>query len=151
DHLEEFSGPLIPIHIAEEERIRREHAEYISHMEDNDYQREEIDIVTNTDDVLPPCFENDDSDGEVDAIEELHVDNSISNTEHELSDNEASDFDNPSIPRPPPEPPDEEFDFELDAGEEISIVMNIIVDFDCLKPRDEFDVSNDENDDYYSF
>nr|GFD60694.1 hypothetical protein [Tanacetum cinerariifolium] len=33
DHLEEFSGPLIPIHIAEEERIRREHAEYISRME----------------------------------------------------------------------------------------------------------------------
>nr|GFA12072.1 hypothetical protein [Tanacetum cinerariifolium] len=30
DHLE---GPLMPIHIAEEERIRREHAEYISRME----------------------------------------------------------------------------------------------------------------------
>nr|GEY39043.1 hypothetical protein [Tanacetum cinerariifolium] len=83
DHLEEFSRPLIPIHIAEEERIRREHAEYISRMEmlftinprphptvnantivesipsslipvqDNDSQREEIDIVTNTDDLLP--------------------------------------------------------------------------------------------------
>nr|GEU78562.1 hypothetical protein [Tanacetum cinerariifolium] len=33
DHLEEISGPLMPIHIAEEERIRREHAEYISLME----------------------------------------------------------------------------------------------------------------------
>nr|GEY76576.1 hypothetical protein [Tanacetum cinerariifolium] len=33
DHLEEFSAPLIPIYIAEEERIRREHAEYISRME----------------------------------------------------------------------------------------------------------------------
>nr|GEZ14732.1 reverse transcriptase domain-containing protein [Tanacetum cinerariifolium] len=84
DHLEEFSGPLIPIHIAEEERIRKEHAEYISRMEmlftinprphltvnanmnvesipsslipvqDNDSQWEEIDIVTNTDDLLPP-------------------------------------------------------------------------------------------------
>nr|GFA07903.1 hypothetical protein [Tanacetum cinerariifolium] len=128
DHLEEFFGPLIPIHIAEEERIRREHAEYISRMEmlftinprphptvnantivesipsslilvqDNDSQREEIDIVTNTD-VLPPGFENDDdSDGEIDAVEELHVDNSISNSENELSDNEESDFDNPSIP-----------------------------------------------------
>nr|GEU49571.1 uncharacterized mitochondrial protein AtMg00810-like [Tanacetum cinerariifolium] len=84
DHLEEFSGPLMPIHIAKEERIRREHVDYISLMErlitinpyprptvnanmivesfpsslipvqDNDSQREEIDIVTNTDELLPP-------------------------------------------------------------------------------------------------
>nr|GEV53111.1 hypothetical protein [Tanacetum cinerariifolium] len=128
DHLEEFSGPLIPIRIAEEERIRREHAEYISRMEmlftinprprptvnantivesipsslipvlDNDSQREEIDIVTNADELLPPGFENDDSDGEVDVVEELHIDNSISNSENELSNNEESDFDNPSFP-----------------------------------------------------
>nr|GFB59268.1 hypothetical protein [Tanacetum cinerariifolium] len=32
-NLEEFSGPLIPIHIVEEERIGREHAEYINRME----------------------------------------------------------------------------------------------------------------------
>nr|GFA30179.1 reverse transcriptase domain-containing protein [Tanacetum cinerariifolium] len=132
DYLDEFFGPLIPIHIAEEERIRREHAEYISRMEmlftinprphptmnanmiiesipssliliqDNESQREEIDIATNMDDLLPPGFENDDSDGEIDDVEELHVDNSISDSEHELSDNEASDIDNLSFPRPPP-------------------------------------------------
>nr|GEX99923.1 hypothetical protein [Tanacetum cinerariifolium] len=68
DHLEEISGPLMPIHIAEEERIRREHVEYISLIE-----REEIDIVTNTDELLPPCFENDDSEGEIDIVEELHA------------------------------------------------------------------------------
>nr|GEX90393.1 DNA-directed DNA polymerase [Tanacetum cinerariifolium] len=81
DNLDEFSEPLIPIHIAEEERIRREHAHYINHMEmlftidphphplvnsninveslpslpipfqDNDSQREEIDIITSMDDV----------------------------------------------------------------------------------------------------
>nr|GFA78070.1 reverse transcriptase domain-containing protein [Tanacetum cinerariifolium] len=33
DNLDEFSGPLIPIHIVEEERIRREHADYINRME----------------------------------------------------------------------------------------------------------------------
>nr|GEY65391.1 hypothetical protein [Tanacetum cinerariifolium] len=178
DYLEEFSRPLIPIHIAEEERIRREHAEYISRMEmlftinprphptvnanlivesipsslisiqDNDSQWEEIDIVTNTDELLPPGVENDDdSDGEVDTVDELHVDNSISNFENELSDNEASDFDNPSFLRPPLEPPDAEFD----SGEEILVVMNTIVKFECLDPRVEFDVSNDENDDYSSF
>nr|GEX67937.1 reverse transcriptase domain-containing protein [Tanacetum cinerariifolium] len=132
---------LMPIHIAEEERIRREHAEYISRMEmlftinprprptvnanmnvesiplslipvqDNDSQREEIDIVTNTDELLPLGFKNDVLVGEIDVIDELHVDNSISNSENVLSDNEASDFDYPSFPRPPPEPPDEEFDF----------------------------------------
>nr|GEU46179.1 reverse transcriptase domain-containing protein [Tanacetum cinerariifolium] len=125
DNLDEFSEPLIPIHIAEEERIRRELADYISRMkmlftinphphptinvniifesipssliliQDNDSQREEIDIVTNTDDVLPPGVKNDDdTEGEIDAIDDLHVDNSISNVEHELSDDEASDFDN---------------------------------------------------------
>nr|GFA08905.1 hypothetical protein [Tanacetum cinerariifolium] len=33
DNLDEFSGPLIPIHVITEERIRREHAEYINRME----------------------------------------------------------------------------------------------------------------------
>nr|GEV13168.1 reverse transcriptase domain-containing protein [Tanacetum cinerariifolium] len=33
DNRDEFSGPLIPIHIVEEERIRREHADYINQME----------------------------------------------------------------------------------------------------------------------
>nr|GFC43167.1 hypothetical protein [Tanacetum cinerariifolium] len=115
---------------------------------DNDSQREEIDIVTNTNELLPLGFENDDSDGEVDVVEELHVDNSISSFEHELSDDEASDFNNPSIPRPPPKPPDAEIDFELDA--EISVVKNTIVEFECLDPRVEFDVCNDD-DDYSSF
>nr|GEY37571.1 reverse transcriptase domain-containing protein [Tanacetum cinerariifolium] len=120
NHLEEFSRPLMPIHIAEEERIRREHADYLSR------------------------FENDDSEEENDVVHDLHVDNSISNSENELSDNEASDFDNPSIPRPPLEPPDAEF-------EKISVVMNTIVKFECLNPRDEFDVFNDESNDYFPF
>nr|GFC71677.1 hypothetical protein [Tanacetum cinerariifolium] len=141
----------MPIHIVEEERIRREHVEYISRMEmlftinprpcptvnantivesflsslipiqDNDSQREEIDIVTNTDELLPPCFENDDSEEEIDE----------------------SNFDNPSFPRPPPKPPNADFDFELDAGEEILVVMNDKLE--CLDPRDEFD------DDYFYF
>nr|GFB04792.1 reverse transcriptase domain-containing protein [Tanacetum cinerariifolium] len=93
DNLDEFFRPLVPFHIAEEERIRREHADYINRMEmlftinprphltvnanmnvesipssliliqDNDSQREEINIVTSTDDVLHPGVENDDSDG----------------------------------------------------------------------------------------
>nr|GEU47506.1 reverse transcriptase domain-containing protein [Tanacetum cinerariifolium] len=54
-------------------------------IQDNDSQREEIDIVTNTDELLPP------------------------------------------VPRPPPEPPD--VDFEPDTRDEILVVMNTIVEF----------------------
>nr|GEU35134.1 hypothetical protein [Tanacetum cinerariifolium] len=183
DNLDEFSGPLIPIHIAEEERIRKEHADYINPMEmlftinpcphptvnantnvesipsslipvqNNDFQREEIDIVTSTNDVLPPDVKNDDSDGEVDVVDELRVDNSISNSEHEFSESEDSDFDNPSVPLPPPEPPDEELDFEIDFGVKILVVRNTIVEFKCIDARVKFDVSNDENDDlsYFMF
>nr|GFD21569.1 hypothetical protein [Tanacetum cinerariifolium] len=115
DNLDEFFGPLIHIHIAEEERIRREHADYIN----------KIDIITSTDDVLPPGVENDDSDGEFDA---LRVDNSISNSKHESFKSEESDFDNPSVPLPPPEPPDEELDFKIDFGDEILVVRNTIVE-----------------------
>nr|GEV35340.1 reverse transcriptase domain-containing protein [Tanacetum cinerariifolium] len=138
DNLDEFFRPLIPIHIAEEERIRREH--------DNDSQWEEIDIITSTDDVLPPGVENDDSDREVNA---LRVDSSIKNSEHESSESEESDFDNPSVPLPPSEPQDEELYFEIE--DEISVVRNTIVEFECLNPRVEFDVSNDENDEYSYF
>nr|GEV15879.1 reverse transcriptase domain-containing protein [Tanacetum cinerariifolium] len=119
-------------------------------IQDNDSQREEIDIVTSTDELLPLGFENDDdSEGEVDVVEELRVDNSIFNSKNELSGNEEYDFDNPSVPLPPPEPPDAEFDFEL--GEEISVVMNDSDKLECLYPRGEFNVSNNENDVYSSF
>nr|GEU31841.1 reverse transcriptase domain-containing protein [Tanacetum cinerariifolium] len=177
DHLEEFFRAL-----ADEERIRREHAEYISLMErlitinpcpsliensitifeslpsslipvqDNDSQREEIDIVTDMDELLPPGFENDDSEGEIDVVEELLVDNSIPNSKNELSDNEASGFDDPSFPQPPPKPPDDEFDFKPNSGEVISAVMNDNDELECFNPGDEIDIfTNFEDDDYFSF
>nr|GEY35897.1 reverse transcriptase domain-containing protein [Tanacetum cinerariifolium] len=180
DNLDEFSRPLIPIHIAEEERIKREHVDYINHMEmlftinscprpsinanaiveflpplpipfhDNDSQREEIDIVTSIDDVLPPSVENDDSNGEVDVVvDDLRVDNSILNSEHEFSESKESNFDNPSVPLPPPEPQYEELDFEIDFGDEILVVRNTIVELEYIDARVKFDVSEDEN--YSSF
>nr|GEZ44825.1 reverse transcriptase domain-containing protein [Tanacetum cinerariifolium] len=183
DNLDEFFGPLIPIHIVEEERIRREHAYYINRMEmlftinprphpstyaninvesfsslpnpiqESDSHQEEIDVVTITDDVLPPSVENDDSDGEVDAVDVFCVDNSISNSEHEFFESDDFDFDNPPVPLPPPEPPDEEFDFKIDFGNEILVVRNTIVKFECIDARMKFDVFNDENDDlsYFMF
>nr|GFB82720.1 hypothetical protein [Tanacetum cinerariifolium] len=167
DYLDEFYGPFIPIHILEEERTRREHADYINRMDmlftikprphnltndntnvesfslfpipnqESEPRQEKIDVVFVTNDVLPP--NDDDSDEEVDAIGHLRVDNFIQNSKHEYSESENSDFDNPLLPLPPPEPPDKEFDFE----KEISIVRNVIVKFDA---RVKFDVFNDEND-----
>nr|GFD16603.1 hypothetical protein [Tanacetum cinerariifolium] len=71
------------------------------------------DVVAITNDMLPPSVENDDSDGEVDVVDVLHVDNSIQNSKHEYSESEDSDFDNPPVPLPPPKPPDKGFDFEI--------------------------------------
>nr|GFA13016.1 hypothetical protein [Tanacetum cinerariifolium] len=110
-------------------------------VEDSDSQREEIDIVIETDDVLPPSVENDDdSEEDIHFLEELLSDNSIPLTEDEASDSDHQD--DPSVPLPPPKPPDDEFDFEPNAEKEIPVVMNDKV---------EFDVSNDENDDYSYF
>nr|GEV74411.1 hypothetical protein [Tanacetum cinerariifolium] len=137
---------FMPTSIADEERIRREHAEYISLMErlftinlclrpmensnmivetlststipveDSDSQREEIDIFTGTDELLPPSIESDDYDSERDIhfLEELLVDDSIP-----IPKNESSDFDHQddlSFPRPPQEPPDVEIFFKPDLG-----------------------------------
>nr|GFB56356.1 hypothetical protein [Tanacetum cinerariifolium] len=96
---------------------------------------------------------NDDSNEEVDAVDDLRVDNSISNPEHEFSESEDSDFDNPSVPLPPPEPPNEEFDFESDFGNEILVVRNTIVKFECIDAKVKFDVFSNENVDlsYFMF
>nr|GEX50150.1 hypothetical protein [Tanacetum cinerariifolium] len=165
DYLDEFYGSFIPIHILEEERIRREHADYINRIEmlftinprphpstyantnvesfssllipiqESESHQEEIDVVTVTDDMLPPRIENDVLDKEVDSVDVLRVNNFILNSEHEYSESEDFDFDNPSVPPPPPEPPDKEFDFEI----EIFVVRNTIVEFECIDARVKFD------------
>nr|GFA37962.1 reverse transcriptase domain-containing protein [Tanacetum cinerariifolium] len=99
DYLDEFYEPFIPINILKEERTRREHADYIN--------RIEID---------------DDSDEEVNAVGDLRVDNFIQNSKHEYFENEDSDFVNPLLPLPPPEPPDKEFNFENEISVEFSLL-----------------------------
>nr|GFB39417.1 hypothetical protein [Tanacetum cinerariifolium] len=149
DYLDEFSGPLILIHILDEERIRREHADYIIRMEmlftinprprpltnantnvesfssfpiliqESESYQEEIDVVTITNDVLTQSVKNEDSDEEVDAVDV-------------------------TFPLPPPKPPDKEFDFEI----EISVVRSVIVKFECIDAKVVF---NDENEDLSYF
>nr|GFB79429.1 hypothetical protein [Tanacetum cinerariifolium] len=162
DYLDEFYGPFIPIHILEEERTRREHADYINQIEmlftinpphhptnyntnvesfslfpiliqESDPRQEEIDVVSVKNDVLPPS--DDDSDEEVDDFGDLRVDNVIQNSENEYSESDDSDFDNPLLPSPPPEPPNKEFNFE----KEILVVRNAIVKFECIDARVKFE------------
>nr|GEX88343.1 hypothetical protein [Tanacetum cinerariifolium] len=94
----------------------------------SDSLREEIDIFTGTDDLMPPGIKSDDydSEGEIYFLEELLNNDSIL-----LPKNKLSNFDHHdelSFPRPPLEPPNVEvfFDFEFDSGELIPAVMNNI-------------------------
>nr|GEX16675.1 hypothetical protein [Tanacetum cinerariifolium] len=85
-------------------------------VQDGDSQREDIDIFTSTDELLPPSIESDDDNSEEDIhfLEELLSDDFIS-----IPENESSNFDNhddPSFPRPPSKPPDIEIFFEPDSG-----------------------------------
>nr|GEY69405.1 hypothetical protein [Tanacetum cinerariifolium] len=84
----------------------------------NDPLLEEADLFLASDNSIPPGIENfaDDPEGDIRFLEELLIDDSI--LSHQSFDSNFED--NPSIPRPPPEPPDA----ETDAGEEIPVMMN---------------------------
>nr|GEY48464.1 hypothetical protein [Tanacetum cinerariifolium] len=102
-------------------------------------------LLEEVDNSIPQGFENfgNDSEGDIRFLKALLIDGSILFPNNESSE---SDFDNPSFPRPPPEPPDAEFDLKPDSEEEIPVVMNDIDELECLDLRDEFD-----DDDYSSF
>nr|GEW15961.1 hypothetical protein [Tanacetum cinerariifolium] len=87
-------------------------------IEDGDSQMEEIDLFLDTDDLMPSGIESDnyDSEGDINFLEEL-----LSNDTLTLLETESFHFDyhdDPSFPRPPPEPPNVEifFDFNPDTG-----------------------------------
>nr|GEY27546.1 hypothetical protein [Tanacetum cinerariifolium] len=113
----------------------------ISYDSSNDPLLEEADLFLASDNSIPPGIGNfaNDSEGDIRFLEELLIDDSIP-----VNESPESDFDNQSVPRPPPKPPNVGSEFELDTGDEISVVMNTIVEFECI--RDEFD-----DDDYSSF
>nr|GEX25009.1 hypothetical protein [Tanacetum cinerariifolium] len=127
-------------------------------VEDSDSLREEIDIFTGTDDLMPSGIESDDYDskGDIHFLEELLVNDSIP-----FPKNKSSNFDHhddPSFSLPLSEPPDVEFffDFEPNSGELISVVMNNIDELnedECFDPRGgKIDVfANIKDDDYFPF
>ncbi|GJT19610.1 hypothetical protein Tco_0878316 [Tanacetum coccineum] len=85
-------------------------------VEGSDSLMEEIDIFLAPDDSIPPGIKNDDYDSEGDILEELLNNDSLS-----LPENESFQFDryyDPSSPRPPAKPPDDDgiyFDAEPDT------------------------------------
>nr|GEZ52909.1 hypothetical protein [Tanacetum cinerariifolium] len=106
----------------------------------NDPLLEEVDLFLSNNSI-PPGIENvvDNPEGDICFLEELLIDDFI--LSHESSDN-------PSISRPPPEPPDNNFE-----PEEISAVME-----DIDEPDEHFDPGGEifvfkknENVDYFSF
>ncbi|GJT88133.1 hypothetical protein Tco_1069850 [Tanacetum coccineum] len=106
-------------------------------VEDSDSLMEEIDLFLASDDSMPPGIEIDDydSEGDIRFLEEL-----LSSDSPPLPENESfslDHFDDPSLPRPPPEPPDVEicFNFEPDAGDFINKVVGDISEHDVLMPN----------------
>nr|GEV72638.1 hypothetical protein [Tanacetum cinerariifolium] len=99
-------------------------------------------------DLIPPGIKNfaDDPEGDIRFLEELLINDSI--LFHESSDSNFKD--NPSISRPPPEPPDDNFDLEPEV---ISAVMEDIDELDeHFNPGGEIFVStNNEDVDYFPF
>nr|GEX38772.1 hypothetical protein [Tanacetum cinerariifolium]GEX81485.1 hypothetical protein [Tanacetum cinerariifolium] len=123
-------------------------------VEDSDSQREEIDIFTSTNDLLPPGIESDDYDskGDIHFLEEL-----INNDSILIPENESSNFDHHddlSFPRPPPEPQNVEFLFDLEL-DLISAMMNNndeLNEDECFDPGGKINVfTNVEDDDYFPF
>nr|GFC40041.1 hypothetical protein [Tanacetum cinerariifolium] len=108
---------------------------------------EEVDLFL-SDDSIPPGIENvvDDPEGNVCFLEELLIIDSI--LSHESFDSNFED--NPLISRPPPEPPDDNFDLEPEV---ISVVMEDIDELDKhFNPGGEIFVSTNNKDvDYFPF
>nr|GEU52912.1 hypothetical protein [Tanacetum cinerariifolium] len=123
----------------------------------NDPLMEEVDLFLALDNSIPSGIENFGYDSEVDIhfLEKLLVNDSIP-----LLENESFYFDhqdNLLFPRPPPEPPDVEFLFDLEpnSGEVISAVMNNIEELNeenCFDTGEEIDILvNVADGDYFSF
>nr|GEV17429.1 monodehydroascorbate reductase [Tanacetum cinerariifolium] len=139
----------------EQERLTSVVINDISDNSTNDPLLEEVNLFLALDNLIPPGIENFDydSEGDIHFLEELLGNDSIP-----LPKNESSNFnhhDDPSFPRPPPEPSNVEvsFDFEPNSEELISAVMNNIdelIEDECFDPGGcEIDVFANIKDDVF--
>ncbi|GKD75676.1 hypothetical protein Tco_1333958, partial [Tanacetum coccineum] len=83
---------------------------------DSDSLMEEIDLFLAYDDSMPPGIEDDnyDSEGDIHFLEELLNNDSLPLPEDKSSN--LNHFNDPSLSRPPPEPPDVEICFDFKPG-----------------------------------
>nr|GFA42829.1 hypothetical protein [Tanacetum cinerariifolium] len=112
------------------ERLTSVFMKDISDDSSNDPLLEEGGVFLASDNSIPSGIKNFgyDSEGDIRFIEELLIDDSIP-----FPNNESFNFeDDSSFPRPSPKPPDAEFGFKPDAGEEISDELNKDNFFDFL-------------------
>nr|GEV27933.1 hypothetical protein [Tanacetum cinerariifolium] len=137
DYLEKFSGELIHTSIINEERIKREYEEYISLMEKlftiNSFPRPLENFQANTIIETLPTSPIPIEDRDIQFLKEL-----LGNDTSPIPENESSNFDHhddPSFPRPPPEPPDVEVFFEPDSGVLTTKVVNGISKHYVLIPN----------------
>ncbi|GKB35841.1 reverse transcriptase domain-containing protein [Tanacetum coccineum] len=132
--VESLAPPLIPV-------------------EDSDSRMEEIDLFLDSDDSMPPSIENDDydSEGDIRFLEEL-----LSNNSPPLPENESfslDHFDDPSLPSPPPEPPDVEISLNFEPDAPVINNFDELNEDECFDPGGgEINVSqNVEEDDSFTF
>nr|GFD20240.1 hypothetical protein [Tanacetum cinerariifolium] len=126
----------------------------ISDDSSNDPLLEEVNLFLASDNSKPPGIGNInyDSEGDIYFLEELLVDDSISFPENKLSNFDHQD--DPSFPRPPPEPSDVEFFFDLEPKPISAVINNIdeLNEDECFDPGGEIDVfANVEDDNYFPF
>nr|GEX09784.1 hypothetical protein [Tanacetum cinerariifolium] len=156
DSLPEYDSFCFEIE-PDQERLTSVVTKDISINSTNDPLLEEVELFLALDNSIPPGIKNFgyDSERDIHFLEELLYDNSISFLENESSN--LDHHDNPSFPRPPPEPPDVEFFFDLEpnSGEVISAVMNNIdelIEDECFDQGGEINVfANVKDDDYFPF
>nr|GFA34497.1 hypothetical protein [Tanacetum cinerariifolium] len=110
DSLPEYDSFCFEIE-PDQERLTSVVVNDISDDSSNDPLLEEVDLFLASDNSIPLGIGNInyDSEGDIHLLEELLVDHSIPFLENGSSDH----HNNPSFPRPPPEPPDVEFLFDL--------------------------------------
>nr|GFA74331.1 hypothetical protein [Tanacetum cinerariifolium]GFA74471.1 hypothetical protein [Tanacetum cinerariifolium] len=121
-----------------------EYETFCDHSEET--RSEEVDLFL-SDNSIPPGIENvaNDPEGDVRFLEELLISDYI--LSYELSDDN-----NPSIPRPPPKPPDVESFFELKPDVTAEEILDKLNEDKCFDPGREINVSTKiEDDDYFPF
>ncbi|GJX58560.1 hypothetical protein Tco_0289950 [Tanacetum coccineum] len=139
---------------------------------DNDFLIEEVDTFLVSEDSIPPGIKSDfDSKGDIIFLDNLLNDDPIPEYERFTFDIEPDapmtipshlsfglfsrildHFNDPSSPRPPPEPPDVEICFDVEPDTTVKNDFDELNEDECFDPGGEIDVfANVEDDDYFPF